>query len=174
MATYEGKDYSSLWELRWANKNLIFPNDSPEALKLLGITVTEVPDPAPDIEAVRTSKLDELEAAFMKWREEDAVITSKLGFKADSDTRAMMDVDGLVTQLSSLPEASRSTVAFMDAENNPHQLALDQLKALQLEIIEEGQRAYGVKWQYRTEVLAATDVAALQAMSFDFTPGEAA
>lgn len=56
---YSGKAYSSLWELRKANPNLVFPATE-EGLELAGIEEHEIPDPEPSEEA----KLKRIEAAI--------------------------------------------------------------------------------------------------------------
>lgn len=133
--------------------------------------------PAPSIEELKTAKLTQLDAAFLQWYETDAVVTSSLGFVADSDSRAMMDVSGLVTTLESQPVESRSTVAFMDHDNQAHLLTLDQLKTVQLEIIQNGQSAYQQKWALRTAIESAEDIATINAIEIafvgeDFSKGE--
>lgn len=125
--------------------------------------------PAPSIEELKTAKLTQLDAAFLQWYETDAVVTSSLGFVADSDSRAMMDVSGLVTTLESQPAETRSTVAFMDANNQPHLLSLEQLKTVQLEIVQNGQSAYQQKWTLRTAIEQTSTKEELDAIEIKFT-----
>ena len=125
--------------------------------------------PAPSIDELKTAKLSQLDSAFLQWYETDAVVTSSLGFVADSDARAMMDVSGLVTTLESQPAETRSTVAFMDANNQPHLLSLDQLKTVQVEIIQNGQSAYQQKWTLRTAIKEAQSKEDLEAIEIKFT-----
>lgn len=124
--------------------------------------------PAPTLEEVKTQKLVELESKFLAWYETDATVTSSLGFVADSDSRAMMDTSGLVTTLEAQPAETRGTVAFMDAANEAHTLTFDQLKTLQLEIVQNGQSAYAQKWAYRSQIDQAQDVAAVEAIDITF------
>lgn len=133
--------------------------------------------PEPSLEEVKSFKLQELERAFLQWYEKDAKVTSSLGFVADSDVRAVTDVSGLITVVEATPEESRSSVAFMDANNEPHMLALDQLKVLQLEIVQNGQSAYQQKWALRTAIESAEDSATVEAIEIvfvgeDFSVGE--
>lgn len=125
--------------------------------------------PAPNVDDVRGQKLSELDSSFMDWYENGATVTSSLGFVADSDSRAIVDISGLVTSLEAQPAETRSTVAFMDAENQAHMLTLDQLKTLQLEVIQNGQEAYAQKWALRTQIESADSVEALQAIEIKFT-----
>lgn len=133
----------------------------------LSWTVEKIPDLS--LDEVRKEKLSELDTAFMVWYDKDATVTTSLGFVADSDSRAITDVTGLVTVLEAQPVDTRSTVAFMDHANVPHMLTLDQLKTVRLEIIQNGQSAYAQKWSYRTQIENAESVEALRAVSFEFT-----
>ena len=125
--------------------------------------------PAPSVDELKTEKLSQLDSAFLQWYETDAVVTSSLGFVADSDARAMMDVSGLVTTLEAEPAETRSTVAFMDHDNQAHLLTLDQLKIVQLEIIQNGQSAYQQKWTLRTAIEQASTKEELDAVEIKFT-----
>ena len=124
--------------------------------------------PAPTLEEVKAQKLAELEQKFLAWYETDATVTSSLGFVADSDARAMMDTSGLVTTLEAQPEEARGTVAFMDRNNVPHQLTLEQMKTVNLEIIQNGQSAYAQKWALRTAIEAAETTEAVNAIEIEF------
>lgn len=124
--------------------------------------------PAPSIDELKNAKLSQLDSAFLQWYETDAVVTSSLGFVADSDSRAMMDVNGLVTTLESQPAETRSTVAFMDHDNQAHLLTIDQLKIVQLEIIQNGQSAYQQKWTLRTAIEQASSKEELDAIEIKF------
>lgn len=108
--------------------------------------------PEKTVEEVRTEKMRALDAAFMSWYEDGATVVSSLGFEADSDQRAISDVNGLVTAVEAQATLSDSGVIFMDANNVGHQVSLDQLKALQLEIIQAGQAAYQEKWKLRDAI----------------------
>lgn len=124
--------------------------------------------PAPSLDRAREQKLAALDTAFLAWYDDGATVTSSLGFVADSDSRAIMDISGLVTSLEAQPVESRAAVAFMDAENQPHQLTLDQLKTLQLEVIKNGQYAYEQKWAFRTQIEAAQTTEELEAIEIEF------
>lgn len=125
--------------------------------------------PEKTIEELRSEKLTELNSSFINWYEDKATMTSSLGFVADSDSRAMMDVNGLVTTLEAQPAEARATVAFMDANNQPHLLTLEQLKTVQVEIIQNGQSAYQQKWALRTAIESAQSKEELDAIEIKFT-----
>lgn len=63
---YQGKEYSSLWQIRQAAPELVFCDATPQSLlELIGITVKETPDPQPDPEAAakaeREAKIREID-----------------------------------------------------------------------------------------------------------------
>lgn len=124
--------------------------------------------PEQTVEELRTQKLSELDSAFKSWYQDRATVTTSLGFTVDSDSRAMMDVNGLVTTLEAQPEKSRNTVEFMDAENQPHSLNLAQLKVVQVEIIQNGQSAYQQKWALRSAIQVAQSKEELEAIEIKF------
>ena len=124
--------------------------------------------PEKTLDEVRASKLSELDSAFMTWYEDKATVTTSLGFIADSDARAMMDVNGLVTTLEAQPAETRASVAFMDANNEPHLLSLEQLKTVQVEIIQNGQSAYQQKWALRTAIESAQTKEELETIEIKF------
>lgn len=160
-------------ELRQLVQTLV--NEDPEHFRVIrgsedeGLWwgVEEIPEKT--IEEVRAAKLSELDSAFMSWYEDKATVTTSLGFVADSDARAMMDVNGLVTTLEAQPAETRASVAFMDANNEAHLLSLEQLKTVQVEIIQNGQSAYQQKWALRTAIESAQSKEELDAIEVVFT-----
>lgn len=175
---YEGEEYRSAWAVKKAIEKAERKRFGPEPEGTLeekqafwagfGVTYSEEPDPVPTLEEQKETKNAALERAFLQWYEQDATVTSSLGFVADSDVRAVTDVSGLITVAESTPEESRSAVAFMDANNDAHMLTLDQLKTLQLEIIQNGQSAYQQKWTLRTAIENAEDTEALDEIEIKF------
>lgn len=180
---YEGQEYNSEWALRRAMPYVSLPKElSDEILQRFGIEKIEVPSPTTDLETARKTALSRLEQSFNLYSEsKDSYITSSLGFKANCRYRAFMDVSGLILQAKNADavaqqeneEASPATVAFMDFDDTPHQLTAAQLETLALEISQNGTRAYGVKWAYRTALESAEspeDIAQITTAGFDFRP----
>lgn len=128
--------------------------------------------PEKTVEEVRTEKTRALDAAFMSWYEDGATVVSSLGFEADSDQRAISDVNGLVTAVEAQATLSDSGVIFMDAHNEGHQLTLDQLKLLQLEIIGAGSAAYQEKWKLRDAIEKAKTKEELEKIEIAFHPAD--
>lgn len=172
--TYNGKDYSSEWEVRqaiWEHEYKAFgdaPKDEAEKAAFwqqFSVTMTQVETPFEDLKA---QKSYELEQAFLAWYNSGAYLISSLGFTADSDSRANTDVKGLILTADS--GQAKSDIIFMDHDNTPRHITIDQLKTLELEIALNGQSAYQQKWQLRQAIEAATDQEALDAIKIEFTP----
>lgn len=126
--------------------------------------------PEKTVEEVRTEKKRALDSAFASWYEDGATLKSSLGFEADSDSRAMQDVNGLVTAAEAQATYSDSGLTFMDANNVGHQVNLEQLKTLQLEIIASGNAAYQEKWKLRDAIEKAKTKEELEGIEIAFHP----
>lgn len=171
---YNDKEYLSEYSVRqaiWKEDHKVFGKEPEENRaefwETLGVTYSEQPDPPivqhiPTLEEEKTIKLARLNDAFQQWRNNDATLISSLGFTADADERAMIDVSGLV--------ALDSPATFMDADNVPHELSAEELKTLQKEIIQSGNQAYQVKWSLRNAINEAETKEALDNIELTFTP----
>lgn len=126
--------------------------------------------PEKTVEEVRSEKLAQLDSAFSSWYSDGATMVSSLGFEADSDSRAMQDVTGLVTAAEAQATFSDSGLTFMDANNVGHQVNLEQLKTLQLEIIASGNAAYQEKWKLRDAIEKAKTKEELEGIEIAFHP----
>lgn len=119
---------------------------------------------------VRKRKLNELDTLW-QIAENEGVIQSSLGFPVDANQRANRDVTGLISQFEM---SSVTTTQFCDANNAFHEVTLDNLKVLQLELIQYAQSLYATKWQLRAAIEAAKTVDELDAIDIkfvtDFTP----
>ena len=141
-----------------------------EDYKKFGIEMVEI-----DTEANKTLRqyqiefLERLDDAYMKWRDDEATFISSLGFKADGDSRAMQDITGLVTVANSNPQF---TTTFMDANNNPHELNVNQIKTLAIEIIQSATDGYKQKWAKRNEIENTTDKFELGVIDLRFEPSD--
>lgn len=126
--------------------------------------------PSKPLEEVRTNKLSKLDGLW-KTAEETGVLQSSLGFPVDINTRANRDIAGLISQMEM---TSIAKTQFCDANNAFHEVTLDNLKVLQLELIQYAQSLYATKWQLRASIEAAKTVDELNAIDIkfvtDFTP----
>lgn len=113
----------------------------------------------------RQRRLNDLAVAFGA-AQVSGVAQSALGFPIDATERANRDINGLITMLESGDAAA--LVGFCDAENNFHEVGLEELKAMRLEVIRHGQLLYARKWELRERILAAQSHAELAAIQIDF------
>lgn len=116
----------------------------------------------PALEEAKLEKLAEIKQAFLV-EEETGHCTSSLGFEADATRRSKSDIDGLVQVME---QGGLTEVPFRDYNNVTHALTLDQMKVLQLEVIQSGLDAYNHKWALEKEVEAATTPEAVQAIGW--------
>lgn len=135
-------------------------------------TVEAIPEKT--VDEVRTEKLQAIDSAFNAWYTDGATLKSSLGFEADSDSRAMQDVNGLVTAAEAMAaaETAETKLIFMDANNQGHEVGLAELETLRLEIIQAGQAAYQEKWKLRAAIEAAKTKEELDAIEIAFHPAD--
>lgn len=180
--TYEGQDYMSEWALRRAMPYVSMPKVlTDEILEQYGIVKSVIPSTLETLDGARRVALNQLEQSFNQYSDsKNSYITSSLGFKANCRYRAFMDVSGLVLQAKDADAkaeegAEPATVTFMDFDDTPHELTAEQLETLVLEISQNGTRAYGVKWVYRSALEAAESVEEIKQIAaggFDFQHGD--
>ena len=121
--------------------------------------------PAKTIDELKEKKLAELTAAGHQFDNqlvnEDMIIKSSLGFKANADLRSQNNINGLIA-------AGQEPVAYVDSQNTVHSLTLAQLNTLLSEEILNGQYLYQQKWAYRAQINACTTKEELEAINFEF------
>lgn len=113
---------------------------------------------------IKKSKLELLSHRF-DLSAKDAYVISSLGFKADANTTANTNVDGLIKSMSA---AGTKEITFCDYDNQYHQVSLEDLKTLQLEIIQNGQAMYAQKWYYRDKINSASSVEEIERINIEF------
>lgn len=116
------------------------------------------------VENVRARKLNELNSLFEQ-AETNGTLESSVGFTIDANERANRDIDGLIKALENTPE---ETVMFCAADNSFHEVTLDNLKTMQLEVIGYGQQLYQTKWELRTRIMAAETKEEIDAIEIKF------
>lgn len=121
---------------------------------------------APDkpFEAWRDDKLSELNLLFSSV-ETDAWVNSSLGFKADANTTANTNIEGLIKSMTAL---GQETVIFCDYDNIYRKVTLEELHTLQLEVIQNGQSLYAQKWAFRNAINEAKVKEELDAVQISF------
>lgn len=121
--------------------------------------------PSQPLDELKEKKLDELTTAGHQFDNqlvnENMIINSALGFKANADLRSQNNINGLIA-------AGQEPVAYVDSQNTVHSLTLAQLNTLLAECIENGQHLYQQKWAYREKINACTTKEELEAITFEF------
>lgn len=165
---YGGKEYASERAVRQAifkqEKKVFGKPETADQWAKLGVVYTEEERVIP-LDVLKSQKADEIKQAFLNWRGQEATLVSSLGFKADSNERAMSDVNGLLVAYENNQDA---LITFRDADNQFHELSYTQVKVLQLEIIENGNFAYEQKWSFDAQVESATGEDELNAIHIEF------
>lgn len=127
--------------------------------------VKKTPVPEPTLDELKEKKLAELTVAGHQFDNqlvnEDMIIHSSLGFKANADLRSQNNINGLIA-------AGQEPVAYVDSQNTVHSLTLAQLNTLLSEEILNGQYLYQQKWAYRAQINACTTKEELAAITFEF------
>ena len=104
------------------------------------------------LENVKARKLAELNRAMEEAKVSSSVsIKSSVGYTVNANTTAKQNVDGLITAMTA---TGRNTVSFMTFDNQLVELTLEQLKAIQLELISYGNNLYARKWALRSQIEA--------------------
>ena len=167
--SYQGVAYTSEKDVRKAlyeSKRLALgkaPNENvAEFWSKYGVVYKEESEP---IEELKQQKLIAIKRAFLNWRNHQATLISSLGFKADSNERAMSDVSGLLIAYENNQDA---LITFRDADNEFHSLTYAQVKTLQKEIIENGNYAYEQKWLFDAQVENAMTKEELDVIEVEF------
>ena len=137
----------------------------------------QTPDPWPvrpaenavpeTLEDLKELKLEQLTEAFDEWMESpDSSMASSTGHIVNANNTAKKNVDGLITAMEA---TGVETVTFMCFDNIPAQLTLQQLKMIQLELIQQGSALYTRKWQYRSQIESAQTMEEVNSIEFDFS-----
>ena len=120
--------------------------------------------PEPSLEELKKNKLQELNIKFLE-AEEDGTLDSSVGFTIDATERSNRDIDGLI---KSLEATKQDNTRFCAADNTFHEVTLEQLKTMQLEVITYGQQLYTKKWQYREQINQAQSKEELDKIKIKF------
>lgn len=126
----------------------------------------DVIDGCPMLDEAKTRKLALLHEAWLA-AEANGVVQSSAGFAIDATERANRDLEGLII---SMEATATSATTFCAADNTFHEVTLEQLKTMQLEVIAHGQFLYARKWQLRMAIEQAQTVEELDAIAINFEP----
>lgn len=166
---YKGNEYTSERDVRKAiyeKEHKIFSKAPSENVTefwvKFGVTYIEEEE---SIDVLKQLKSFVVKQAFLNWRNNNATLVSSLGFKADSNERAMSDVSGL---LIAYEDNQNALITFRDADNEFNSLTYAQVKTLQKEIIENGNYAYEQKWLFDSQIESATTKEEIDAVNVNF------
>ena len=104
------------------------------------------------LDELKSEKLAELTAITSKFSNQlvntDMVINSSLGFRVNADPKSIDNIDSLISIGDEITQ-------FMDYDNELHELSVDDLKVIKLEIQKNGCNLYKQKWDMRSRILNA-------------------
>ena len=147
----------------WCNTHNAYIKEIPTGFQIIVI-------PGPTLEGTRAEKLELLKVKHVN-AEKVGIVHSSLGFPVDANERANRDISGLISQME-ITDLNKTQ--FCDANNDFHEVTLDNLKTMKLELIQYAQSLYATKWQLRAAIEAAKTVDELNAIDIkfvtDFTP----
>lgn len=112
----------------------------------------------------KASALERLNAEWLK-AEQSGRLQSSVGFAIDATERANRDISGLITDLEA---TGNTSTTFCAADNSMHEVTLEQLKTMRLEVIRYGQALYAKKWGFRTAIENAASFEEVDAVNISF------
>lgn len=123
--------------------------------------------PAKPFDMVRSEKLSELNNGLNVARASSSTnILSSVGFAINANDMANTNITGLI---NSMEVTGAPTTSFMAFDNTLHDVTLDELKAMQVELAIYGQALYAYKWQVREQIEAASSVEEINSIVIDYS-----
>ena len=120
--------------------------------------------PEVSFEEAKAEKLEAVKTAFLA-ASETAHCMSSVGFEIDANETANRDINGLIVVMEA---RGKETELFRAYDNTFHEVTLDDLKTMLVEISEHGQKLYARKWQLEVSIQAATTAEELDAITITF------
>ena len=118
----------------------------------------------PTLDELKQNKLEAVKTAFLA-ASETAHCMSSVGFEIDANETANRDINGLIVVMEA---RGKETELFRAYDNTFHEVTLDDLKTMLVEISEHGQKLYARKWQLEVSIQAATTAEELDAITITF------
>lgn len=119
------------------------------------------------IEELKEFRLDQLTEEFNDYMESPkSSILSSTGYVINANNTAKKNVDGLITVMES---TGTETISFVCFDNTTAQLNLQQLRKIQLELIQYGNALYSRKWSYRSQIESAKTMDEVNSIEFNFS-----
>lgn len=142
-------------------------NEFPWGGDITKVSWPKKPSLTPDtLEDAKKYKLLELNPAMEKVKESsDTYIESTTGYKINANTTSKINVDSLITSMSS---TGTNVINFMTYDNVLVNITLEQLKTIQLELIQYGNNLYARKWSLRNKINACTTIDEVNSIDITF------
>ena len=121
-------------------------------------------EPKSTLEDAKAVKLTELNTALERASQTAHCISSS-GFEINADETADRNISSLIYAME---ETGQETVPFCAYDNRFHEVSLDQLKTMKLEIITYVRAMYQRKWELRECIHAAKTIDEVNAIEIDF------
>lgn len=118
----------------------------------------------PTLDELKQNKLEAVKTAFLA-ASETAHCMSSVGFEIDANETANRDINGLIVVMEA---RGKETELFRAYDNTFHEVTLDDLKTMLVEISEHGQKLYARKWQLEVSIQAATTAEELDDITITF------
>ena len=123
-------------------------------------------NPSLTLRELKEEKISELESVSHRFDNElvcaEMVIKSSLGYEINADLRSQNNIRGLLAVIGD------SSVAFLDANNEPHAVSKADLETMLAECASNGQALYAQKWVTRAQIEAATSENELNEIEIKF------
>ena len=118
----------------------------------------------PTLDELKQNKLEAVKTSFLA-ASETAHCMSSVGFEIDANETANRDINGLIVVMEA---RGKETELFRAYDNTFHEVTLDDLKTMLVEISEHGQKLYARKWQLEVSIQAATTAEELDDITITF------
>ena len=125
-----------------------------------GVTLAteEVP-----LDSLKLQKKMQVKTVFNSWLS-DSTLQSSLGFAIDANESARNSIGDLIDVLR-----DNEIVSFRDADNEYHDVTVEQLRVLKEEIAKNNIFAHEQKWSFERQIENAQDKNALDCIRIKFT-----
>lgn len=119
-----------------------------------------------ELDKVKSIKKERLSSTFEESYDSKKLhLMSSLGFEINANSVANTNIEGL---LKVIKKTGVDNVLFRDFNNEMHEVSLEDLETMQLEIIMNGQKLYAKKWEIESSIEDAHSIEELLKINDDF------
>ena len=163
--TYDYPEYNEWKEQIVPVENLTITPDGKSAIQNFNVVPFDADGLAASLRRYKDKKLEQLKAAWLEAEDKAILTTSTIGFPVDANERAVDSIEG---RIKTMEAAGQTTINFCDASNTFHEISLEQLKTLQIEVLNYRQSLQEAKWSLRETIEQAADFEAVDAVVISF------